>query len=200
MPLSAIITADIVNSTLLSPGERKKLIKRIETTFSDERIEFYRGDSFQVYCKYPQTAYTLILRARVVARGLSERTDIRSGMGIGVVKLPVRSLNKADSEAFVLSGRAFDGLENTEQRLKIETSQSEKNLPFNILANFTDFVFERMTSNQAEVIYYLLSGLSQQETARKLKKAQPTIAKHAKAGGWQELKRLGDYFENLVLL
>jgi hypothetical protein len=192
---SAVITADIVNFTLLSSVQQRKLLKEIKAIFIDAKIEFYRGDSFQAYCKHPETAYDLILKVRAFSRSMSPEADTRAVIGIGKVKLPVRFLKTAGGEAFILSGRAFESL-GTTKRLKIVTGKPD--LTLEVMGNYTDFIFERMTSGQAEVIYYLLSGKTQQEVARKLKKAQPTIAGHAKAGGWPEIRQISNQYKSFI--
>ena len=57
MSQGAVITADIVNSTKLSKTDMKKIMKNITLIFSNHKIEFFRGDSFQVYMKLPGEAW-----------------------------------------------------------------------------------------------------------------------------------------------
>ena len=115
MATSAVITADIVNSTQLGKPDERKLLKTLEEIFQHNKLEFYRGDSFQVYLKDATEALGLILHARAAALKLvpaiSEPIfDVRASIGIGAVHLPVRSLSTASGEAFLLSGRAFDNI------------------------------------------------------------------------------------------
>jgi hypothetical protein len=55
-----------------------------------------------------------------------------------------------------------------------------------------------MTPGQAGTIFHLLAGKTQKDIAKKLKKAQPTVAKHARAGGWPELQRLSIQFKKMI--
>src|SRR6478735_6187797 len=154
MPVSAIITADIVNSTKLSRTAEKKLVADIGAALKGHRYEFYRGDSFQVYVKDPGQALELLLRLRAIAIGFSNLHDIRSGIGIGQVAGAARELKTSTSEAFVLSGRAFDELAETE-RLVIASANTLANTGLGILASFIDFIFRRLTSKQAAVVNVL---------------------------------------------
>ena len=49
--LHAVLTGDIVNSTLLDPVAGKGLQKALKGALTSYLHEFYRGDSFQVYMK-----------------------------------------------------------------------------------------------------------------------------------------------------
>ena len=67
MMLSAVITADIVNSTKLLKADYKKLVKNLEATLQPYQHEFFRGDSFQVFVKSPGEALKVLLQARTVS-------------------------------------------------------------------------------------------------------------------------------------
>ncbi len=49
--VQAVITGDIVNSTLLDPQQEKKLIKKLSEILEPHKYEFFRGDSFQAFIK-----------------------------------------------------------------------------------------------------------------------------------------------------
>jgi hypothetical protein len=194
MTASAVITADIVNSTALARTELKKLIKNLESLLEKYRFEFYRGDSFQVYVKSPAEALPLVLKARATAMrysaSSSPETDIRASIGIGRVKPPVKILHTNTDEAFVLSGRAFDSIGG--ERLLITCDEANKKIQpgLRIAAHFADYIFRRITTKQAAVVLELLMKRTQVETARKLKKSQATVNKHLQAAGWPDIEEL----------
>src|SRR5690242_20490149 len=68
MDVSAVITADIVNSTLLNSGSVQDLINQLRKTLQPFQHEFYRGDSFQVLVKKPAEALKLVIELRGEAR------------------------------------------------------------------------------------------------------------------------------------
>lgn len=204
MTLSAVITADIVNSTQLPKANYKKLLKNLEVLFGEYQYEFFRGDSFQVFLKSPGEALGVLLKARTAAIRLSENdsiSDIRASIGIGTVKLPVKSIHTAIGEVFVLSGRTFDGLEK-DKRLSIVSDDRNKavNIGLTVISQFIDYLFQRLTFKQAAVVYELLMDRTQTETAARLQKSQATINKHTQAAGWPELEKLLAEYKDLISL
>jgi hypothetical protein len=204
--ISAVITADIVASTSLSRIQLKILMKNLSMILAPYQHEFFRGDSFQVYIKSPGEALLLLLQMRTAAMKLAQDssmplTDVRACLGIGAVKPPVKTLKTASDEAFVLSGRAFDKM-SAEQRLGITGNEKniEVNLGLKLIAGFIDYVFQRLTSKQAAVVFELLMGRTQVEAARRLKKSQATVHKHARSAGWPEIEKLLPDYQTLISL
>jgi hypothetical protein len=198
MAISAVITADIVNSTLLTPASEKKLVEALSSVLNPNRYEFYRGDSFQVYIKDPGSALRILLQTRVIARKISPDNDIRASIGIGEVNPHLRKLNTATDEAFVLSGRSFDVLSKTSDRLMIQSPNDIFNHAFKVISYFIDYLFKNLTEKQAEVFFVLLENTTQAEVAKKLKKSQSTVNKHIQSGGWHELSNVLTEYRALV--
>ena len=200
---SAVITADIVNSTRLKKAEAAKLMKSLESLLSPWKYEFYRGDSFQVYVPDPASALDLVLQLRAVAIRISATAglpvDIRSSLAIGPVKQPVKKLQTASDEAFILSGRAFDALPK-EKRLVISCPEKNRITGYGleVLADFIDYLFQRLTAKQAAVVFELLTGKTQVEAARFLKKSQATVHKHTQSAAWPEMEKIMKQFRLLV--
>ena len=206
MAIAAVITADLVNSTHLSKPEERKLVKALQEIFQHHKLEFYRGDSFQVYLKEAAEALGLTLRARAAALKMASATseavfDVRASIGIGAVHMPVRSLKTASGEAFVLSGRAFDEMP-PDQRLSIRCPENLQafNEGFRVISYFADYLFRHLTAKQAAVVSELLMGTSQFEVSRRLKKSQSTINKHTHASGWTEIDRLLYEYKTFIQL
>jgi hypothetical protein len=205
MNKGAVITADIVHSTRLSKADYKKLLKNLSLIFEQYPHEFFRGDSFQVFVKLPADALQLILLVRTLviksSSVLPVAADVRATIGIGSVKLPVKSLNTASGEAFILSGRTFDKLQK-DQRLVIVCDEKNHvvNIALRIISQFTDYIFEKLTVKQAAVVFELLQGKTQTETAKRLKKSQATIHKHIQSAGWPELEELIKNYKELLKL
>ena len=203
MILSAVVTADIVNSTKLSKIQYKKLIKSLEGILQPYQHEFFRGDSFQAFVKSPNEALRVLLQARTAAMKLSESfaCDIRASIGIGHAKLPVKSFQTASGDVFILSGRAFDEMEK-EERLIIVCNEKNKavNSGLKVISQFIDYLFQRLTFKQAAVVYELLMERTQVDTAKRLKKSQATVHKHIQAAGWPEIEKLLTEYKNLIAL
>ncbi len=195
--IASVITADIVNSSLLSPQRERELIQMIQSILSKHKFEFYRGDSFQAYIKDTPQSLRIALQLRAAAKGFSYMHDIRVSIGIGRVTHPVRYLRTTKNEVFVLSGRGFDKLTG-ELRLNIISYKEIANRPLRIIAYYADHIFARLTSKQAAVLAELLKGQTQVAIAKKFKKAQATINKHARAASWPEIERLLNEYEETI--
>ncbi|MBN1415181.1 MAG: hypothetical protein JW973_08790 [Bacteroidales bacterium] len=202
--IRAVITADIVNSSMLGKGAFNALIKSIEKFFNTAEIiySFYRGDSFYALCDV-SVAFISACLLRTIAIQASEKEsekeiDIRMAIGIGNAEEPFKDLGTAKGDAFVLSGREMDRLEKEGPRLSIRCKNNIADLGLSAIALFTDFLLKKMTVKQAAVIHSLLQGFTQVEVARKLGKTQSTINKHAGAANWNELVRLIEIYEKLT--
>jgi hypothetical protein len=203
MTIQAVLTADIVHSTKLSPPQEKKLIRRLRLVLSAYQFEFYRGDSFQVYVKDARTALETALLCRSAAIGTTLDTknftpDVRISIGIGKTKEPTGALGAARGEAFVLSGRAFDKIAKSNTKLIISTSNELAAGGLEVVAAYANTIFNSMTGKQANVIFELLKGNSQQAVAQKLKKSKSTISQHVTAGRWEEIKTLLRQYKNII--
>lgn len=205
MDLSAVITADIVNSTKISKADYKKLLKNLTVILQEHKHEFFRGDSFQVLVKSPGEALRVLLKTRTAAMKLSASAmpvaDIRASIGIGIVKLPVKSFQTASGDVFILSGRAFDKMEKDERLVIVCTEKNKAiNSGLKVISQFIDYLFQRLTFKQAAVVYELLMDHTQTDTAKRLKKSQATIHKHTQAAGWPEIEKLLEEYKNLTTL
>lgn len=195
MAIAAVITADIVNSTMLEKADTRKLTTALSAILKPYKFEFYRGDSFQVYMPDPKNALKVILQTRAAAKRLLPESpeplaDVRASIGIGSVNAPIKSLNTATGEAFLLSGRPFDDMNKSENRLLMQSPNDIVNVGLKITANYIDLLFSQLTTKQAAVIFELLSGYAQIEISKKFKKSQATINKHTQAAKWSEINTL----------
>lgn len=205
-PIKAVLTADIVNSSLLTQKQFDDLLFVLKTELKQQKAknDFYRGDSFHALCEAGE-AFTLALRLRTLAKqsewstGSSE-TDIRIAIGIGSVEEPVKNMATAKGDAFTLSGRELDKLDKTEVRLSMRCNDQKADAGLEGLGVLADLLLRQMTAKQAEAVYELLSGATQIEAARKLKKSQPTINKLAQSASWPELEKAITIYHKLVSL
>lgn len=203
MAVRAVLTGDIVNSTRLKKVTEKKLLKILTAALAKYQFEFYRGDSFQVYVKNPIEALQTALLCRTAAISVSKNetinlSDVRISIGIGTVTMQVKTLGTAKGEAFILSGRAFDEMTGTDTRLVIATANSLANAGLQIIADYLNAILKVMTGKQAEVIFELLQGKTQQQVAELLKKSKSTVHQHVTAGRWTEIEKLLQQYENII--
>ena len=203
--IHAVLTGDIVNSTLLEPSLEKKLLKLLQHILSDHKQEFFRGDSFQAYIKESPQALRIALQCRTAAIGLQPDqspavSDVRISIGIGQVESPIRTLATAKGEAFLLSGRALDAMDKTEGRLMIITENKLANYAFSVMSDYINSIYKQMTPKQAEVIFELLKGYSQLHVAEKLNRSKSTISQHVTAGRWDEIENILKKYQEIVQL
>lgn len=203
--ISAVLTGDIVNSTRLGTRTVRKLITGLEGLFKGKSFEFYRGDSFQILETDPAVALKLALRCRCLAiiLGTKEeksRSDIRISIGIGKTGVIGTKLGATSGEAFLLSGRAFDEMEKAEKRLAISVANPMAAVGLSVIAGYADAIFSQLTIKQADLYRMLLSGASQLEAARELKKSQSTVHQYVVSGRWYETERILLHYEQIIKL
>jgi hypothetical protein len=197
--MHAVLTGDIVNSTLLDKTHEQRLFSLLNLILSGHRHEFFRGDSFQAYITDPKDALKIALQCRTAAIGLDPEAstvsaDVRVSIGIGNVETPVRALATAKGEAFLLSGRALDDLKSAEGRLIIVIENKIAAVALEVMSDYINSIYKQMTPKQAEVILELLNGNSQQQASENLKRSKSTISQHVAAGRWDEISKiLADY-------
>jgi len=202
--LHAVLTGDIVNSTLLSPEMEKSLLEALRELLSPYLTEFYRGDSFQVYLKEPAVALRLALACRVLAihrtpgEGELPVSDIRISIGIGTVVLPVEKPGMAKGEAFIRSGHQFDDMQWSEERLAISSGHDIADIGLDVMAAYLDSICKGMTTKQAEAVAGLLQEKTQQEIAQQLGKSKSTVSQLVSAARWPEIQRILYQFEKLI--
>jgi hypothetical protein len=203
-PIHAVITGDIVNSTLLAPHLEELLLTGVQNLLSGYLTEFYRGDSFQTYMQDPAGSLrvALLIRALAVSLTATEEepalSDVRISIGIGPVVFPVMAPGTAKGKAFLLSGRGLDDIQKTERRLSIVSDHPIADIGLQVMADYLDAIYRGMTTKQAAAIVWLLDGDTQQDTASKLGKSKSTISQLVTAGRWPEIERLLQQFENLI--
>jgi hypothetical protein len=202
----AVITADIVNSSHLGKEDVNRLSDRLKELINANQakfLSFYRGDSFQCYLVDPYPAYKLALKLRAETKmflpGLPDiETDLKISLGIGGIDTPVKNINSAMGEAFILSGRGLDEIEKSGRKFSIRSENSSINIALETISLFTDYLFSDLTIKQAEVLQNLLNGCTQTEIARILKKSQSTINRHVQALGWSEMEHLLDIYQKCI--
>ncbi len=200
--MQAVITADIVNSTKLRSKDFKSLVDAIEEIFDlPNRIEFYRGDSFQSLIADGTNAYRLMLLARLKALTYSEteHIDIRMSISLGNTNVETEHLGSSVEEIFINSGRTFETFSKQgQQLLLINSGNATADVSYGLIARYTDSLLSRISAKQALALYHLFLGKSQKEIARLLEKSEPTISEHIKKARFEELKNLLDDYENLT--
>jgi len=116
--------------------------------------------------------------------------------------MPITNLGVARGEAFLLSGRQFDLLEETGRRLAIRCNEDKPvaNIGFDVMVDYLDSIYRKMTPTQANLIVELLQGITQQQYVLSNGKSKSTVSQLASAGRWQEIDRVLGQYEKLIKL
>jgi hypothetical protein len=198
--MNAVITADIVNSTLLNKSLFSNLVNDLLVLFKEDKIEFYRGDSFQAFIKDANSALLKCVKSRLLAIQYSERKriDIRLSISIGNIKSNVKDIGLNMEDLFVKSGRYFDKFQNSSRRLYINCGDKNKDFTYEIIAEYVDSLLATVTAKQAKVLSIILSDKSQVEAAKILNVTTATVSQHVKAARFEEIESMLSKFKILT--
>jgi hypothetical protein len=190
--MKAVVTADVVNSTLVKAADFNDLSDKIKAIYEKDKIEFYRGDSFQVLVNDAQKIFLQSILSRLLAMQYSnkQKVDIRMSISLGKLNSNSGKIGSNMDDLFVRSGRAFDKFQNSTRRLYVVSGNESIDFTFEIMAEYMDSLLENITPRQAEVLYYMLKGMSQVEIARQLDKTTATINQHVKTARYTEIESL----------
>lgn len=196
----AVITGDIVNSSVLNEAQKKHIQNGIEH-FKHEGIllkpRFYRGDSFQLAVK-PVVALLLALKFRMEVRRKNEAADLRTSIGIGEVSSWNEDVLLADGPAFVLSGKNLDSLKKKDLNIIIVTGNKELDSELETYCYMADVLLKSFSSVQANVLFYKLDRIPQEKIAEILNISQPSVSKTLKAANWRVIEKLLERYEQII--
>lgn len=196
----AVITADLVGSSLLSEAEIKFFQEKIEG-YKDKAIEikprFYRGDSFQLAVK-PSAALLLALKFRAEIKKWKEKNDVRISIGIGGVTKWNDDVLLAYGSAFERSGKNLDSLKETGLNIIIVTGNAELDDELETYCYMADEFIKNQTAVQANLVFQMLNGVPQIEIAKMLGISQPSVSKSLKAANWKLIERFLKRYERII--
>jgi DNA-binding CsgD family transcriptional regulator len=205
--MNGVVTGDITNFTSIRVDEKEDLITQTSCLIKSwvsrpEYAEIFRGDSFQLLF---DDAGTTLYKSIQIRCWLKQHTedqrpplDARISIGFGKVDYFGTSVLDADGEAFHLSGRAFDEMKSTHQYFQVSTPDEALNKQLRVILSLANIIISQWTKNQAEVIFLLLNGKTQQEMADKLKIAQSAVNNRIKLARWKEIDKTIRYIASLI--
>lgn len=206
--IKGVITGDVSNFTSLEVDKREDLIKKTSQLIQSwvskpEYAEIFRGDSFQLLFDTVEETLIRSIQLRCwFKQNTGERQkkplDARISIGFGEVAYLGTSVLDADGEAFHLSGRAFDDMKNTHNFFQILTADNKLNEQLKVILMLADMIISQWTKNQAEVIFLLLEGYTQQQMADELKIAQSAVNNRLKLARWKEIDKTIRYIASLM--
>ncbi|HEX42598.1 MAG TPA: hypothetical protein ENN81_11170 [Phycisphaerales bacterium] len=209
--LHAVLTGDIVRSRSLSHRQLEKVRNRLDWCTEQlnglkrrlvhGRVDFFRGDSWQMLLNEPTQALRAALYARAALLAFEECTT-RISIGIGpVTEISRRRISQSTGKAFVLSGHALDQMKPGE-RLAIELPDAwrETSAWLKVMLRMCDAVAGHWKPRQAEAALRALEGLTQTEIADAIKPpiSQQAVAKALAGGDWNAIDAALAQFEVAV--
>jgi hypothetical protein len=181
MPLLAVITGDLVNSTGVAQPDAFRHQLNESLAFMKEcygaNTSVYRGDGFQLTIPNATDAYEVVLqiRARLIAAspGSTERWDARIAIALGMSSGVKVGQN---STVHVNSGRCLDNLGKNRLGVIVGKNMVGFQTATALAALFIDDIVNGWTAREAEILSdYLSHRDSQQKIANRLGVSRPTV-------------------------
>lgn len=192
-----VITGDIVKSSNLDVEKRAKLREAFDylSSISQGKYEYFiRGDSFQILLSQNALREALLVKTYLFVK---LRIQVKISIGIGEAAFLNEKISDSDGEAFWLSGRNLDEMKNKPEFLRISTNNSQKNQEWAIHCSVIDYILNKQTSNQAEVVFWLLQKKNQQEIASLINLGQPSVNNRIKNSVWNIIEKILNRFQNV---
>ncbi len=207
--LYSVLSGDLVGSSKLETEERKeilsvlkdsfKLIKSIYPEAIKSAFDVYRGDSFQGILSEPAVSLSSAIIIRAYLRyKINQKADARIAIGIGGIDYLPKHITEGYGEAFVVSGELLDKMKKSRYNLQIETPSEEINKELKVEFILLDFLISKWSAEQAEAIIKHMTGLTQEEIAKKLGISQPAVHKRLENAGFWLIDQMCDRYEKLV--
>lgn len=211
--LYAIITGDIVASSLLSSNKRKMLhkvmvdsSKVLQDEFKDAvpmGVDIFRGDSWQIILSKPAKALRLALFYRAILRAKMEshRFDTRMAIALGHVDfIPGNRVSEGYGEAYQLSGKALESMPKA-NNMSFVFPGMELEKVLSVVIQLIDSISSRWSDRQALAVTGALRGWKQEKIAEKWwkkKVSQQAVAQHLSRAGWYPVEKGILFFEQCL--
>ncbi len=175
----------------------EKIIKNKELKVS--RVEFFRGDSFQITSKDPIHLLSIAVYIRAYLRSYSDQDeeqgkyDARLAISIDKFNKYRRDINSIFESAQIKSGRSFDLIENDEMMV-FDSSMNELKEVYTPSVILLDALLSMLSKPQSEILREILYDRSRSIStiAEKLGKSKQVVYKTMKRGGVDKIIKFLD--------
>lgn len=222
----AVISGDIIAYTSLSVEEKlllednlSHLIKIIDEKFN-AFTRIIKGDYIECAMLEPKYSLqiALLIKSFVKLHANKSTGSIKNNrkkyykafgvrMAIGFGDLERFDVTKGiiDGEAIYLSGRAIKDEEtHNKTRIVIKNtlffaSADEKlNIELNAMIQLIDFIINKSTGKQSEVLFYKLLDYNEEDISKILTISQPVVNKHSTSLGWNVIENSINYYSQKI--
>lgn len=216
--MKAVITADLIESSQYEEEVLKKVLDTLTSEFDqiikqhkkkNVRLSIYRGDSFQGIIEDPVNALLISLQIKAAInsihlkqtgknRAYSKIADFKIAIGIGSIDMERKAISESNGQAFQFSGRSLDEMKTGNRKTRLKTPDPEVDDEFNTSFYLLDTITDKWSTASAEVVYYLLKGLKEQEIAAELNITQSAVNQRKKASGWEAITGLLERYQYVI--
>lgn len=193
----AIITADIIKSTLAEPEIWLEAVKReLNRLGSNPRDwEIYRGDSFQCIVE-PADAILTSIKLKAALRSTAD-VDIRIAIGLGEKTYASDRITESSGSAFVHSGAKFEMLRKEKQNIAIRSDYDNFDAEINLYLKLGLIAMDNWTKNSAEIVNLMLENpnLSQLEIGQLIGIKQTSVSLRLKRAHFYELMEMNEMYK-----
>lgn len=212
----AVLTGDIVNSSILKPHERQNLFEafpRLSVMLRDQypdevkyNISNFRGDGWQLIVNNPGKSLEIGLFIRTYLRFAitDKKIDSRITIGVGQVDfVPEGNVSAGYGSAYTVSGHLLEALSGN-QRMALGFSVNEHTLLNSaaiILVELMDTIITSWGSSQCQAVYWALQGFTQKQIAERWLPEpikQPSVSNNINRSAWPTIKRSLAFYEAAI--
>ncbi|MFN0140191.1 MAG: SatD family protein [Pyrinomonadaceae bacterium] len=193
----AVITADIIKSTLAEPGVWLEIVKsELNRLGSNPRDwEIYRGDSFQCVVE-PAEAILSAIKLKAALKS-NAQVDIRIAVGLGDKTYDSDRITESSGSAFVHSGAKFEMLRKEKQNIGIRSDYDKFDAEINLYLKLGLIAMDNWTKNSAEIVNLVLENpnLSQLDIGQLIGIKQTSVSLRLKRAYFYELMEMNEMYK-----
>ena len=198
-----VISGDIVGSSFLKPGSRKKLQalldffwEQMKETLPDLQVQQYRGDSIQATLtrnRVQALRVTLLLHSYLIQYAFKMRLAI----GVGNILFKGKDVVTSDGTAFQASGPGLDALLKSGELINIAGDEHFTS-EWEVHSSSLNYFIQHWSIQQAEAMHLQLGNLTQEAIAHKLKIKQPAVYYRLQGAGSVVVNKILTRFESVI--
>lgn len=221
---AATISGDIISFTSLSSKNKQLLEKKIENLLQLLKNEFnvfgrvIKGDYLECVVKEPEKSLQIAILIKCFIKSVELESEpknkrikyfknfgIRLAIGLGSLNRFDAAKGIIDGEAIYMSGRKIN-TESTHNKKRIVikntlffiSKKEQLNKQFTAIIELIDYILNKATAKQCEVVFYKLLGHSETEISKIMNISQPVVNQHSISVGWNAIETAIKHFNNTL--